>query len=139
MEKSVVEKERESIKKYEEKLAEQKRQDEIYKASQERSKTMKKYEERRKEQQKEKERKKEMMEQKQVKNNEPLSEKSKLPKENVKSQKEQIPQSQELMDLANTHDKYERLIKAGYYTEQAKEKAKELEKKQSKTIMTRTR
>lgn len=41
------------------------------------------------------------------------------------SKDDKTPQSQELRDLANTEDKYMRLVKSGYYDEKRAEKAAE--------------
>lgn len=45
--------------------------------------------------------------------------------ENSQRKDDKTPQSQELRDLANTEDKYMRLVKSGYYDEKRAEKAAE--------------
>lgn len=46
-------------------------------------------------------------------------------KEEIRHKDDKTPQSQELRDLANTEDKYMRLVKSGYYDEKRAEKAAE--------------
>ena len=46
-------------------------------------------------------------------------------KEETRRKDDKTPQSQELRDLANTEDKYMRLVKSGYYDEKRAEKAAE--------------
>ena len=54
-----------------------------------------------------------------------LKEETRRKEENSQRKDDKTPQSQELRDLANTEDKYMRLVKSGYYDEkraEAKEK-----------------
>ena len=54
-----------------------------------------------------------------------LKEETRRKEENSQRKDDKNPQSQELRDLANTEDKYMRLIKSGYYDEKRAEKAAE--------------
>lgn len=51
------------------------------------------------------------------------SEETRRKEENSQRKDDKTPQSQELRDLANTEDKYMRLVKSGYYDEKRAEKA----------------
>ena len=54
-----------------------------------------------------------------------LKEETRRKEENSQRKDDKTPQSQELRDLANTEDKYMRLVKSGYYDEKRAEKAAE--------------
>lgn len=52
-----------------------------------------------------------------------LKEETRRKEENSQRKDDKTPQSQELRDLANTEDKYMRLVKSGYYDEKRAERA----------------
>lgn len=106
---------------------EQRRQDSQRQEEQRRQDEQRRQEERRRQEQRaqEERRKQERQQREDSQRQEQEPAREERLKEEIRHKDDKTPQSQELRDLANTEDKYMRLVKSGYYDEKRAEKAAE--------------
>lgn len=102
---------------------EQRRQDEQRRQEERRRQEQRAQEERRKQERQQRE--DSQRQEQEPAREERLKEETRRKEENSQRKDDKTPQSQELRDLANTEDKYMRLVKSGYYDEKRAEKAAE--------------